>query len=198
MKYLLLLLFTGCVVLPHVEPAYRDANDQKRTVVKVQAFCGTNIDDETHTGTGVVISERHILTAQHVVRCAVIPTVYVTLYNGERHKVVVTHENTTEDIARLEIFHAGRFELNVPPPKLSYWRDIVEYVNDWVCVWPATRRSECYKRIDLDLVAGRMYHGDSGAPVYDYGVLVGLVIRDVPSLGATRISLVDDKWLEGT
>lgn len=191
MKYLLLLCLTACATLPHVEPQTRDSTQQAQTTVTVQSYC----DGQGGRGTGVIISERHVLTAHHVVRCAKIPRVYVTLSNGDRHRVYVTRENTTQDIAKLEISHAGRFGLDIAPPKLepAYYPD----ENDAACVH-VNDGMECGFRLSPNTLALRLRPGDSGSPVYDNDYLVGLVTRDHPRKNLTIITLITEDWLEGT
>lgn len=182
----------SCVRLPHVDPQYRWAEQQRAAAVHVEVICG----DKAARGNGVVISERHVLTAHHVVACEEIPIVHVTLGNSDRHKVVVTKERPNQDIARLELMHAGSFGLHIAPPILAQpWRP---NENDWVCAVPYGKNEVCGLRVTPNMFGNRMAKGDSGAGVYDYGALVGLVVKDYPSANTTLLTLVTSDWLEGT
>lgn len=189
MRFLVLFL-VACASLPHVEPQSRSHADQLATVVTVESYCG----GIHHKGTGVVISERHVLTAYHVTKCHVIPKVNVTLRGNVTHMMYVTKENEKQDIARLELAHAGRFRLNVAPPKLApyYARP-----NDSVCAF--TRRgTHCAVRLGPNTFAGQLIPGDSGSPVYDDGYLAGLVTRISKEKNMTIMTIVTSNWLEGT
>ncbi len=182
----------ACVYLPHVNPQYRWEDEQRATSVHVESICG----GRSSRGVGVVISERHVLTAYHVTECAEIPKVYVTLNNGDRHWMAVVKERASQDIAKLELMHAGMFNLNIPPPVLAQpW---VPQSDDWVCAWPFQKPKVCGLRWTPNMFANRMVHGDSGSAVYDYGALVGLVVRDYPPANTTILTIVTSDWLEGT
>lgn len=193
-KYLVLFL-VACAGVPHVPPQPRNPYEQSATVVKVESRCSDW--GEVHEGTGVIISERYVLTAQHVVRCNDIPSVRVYLREGDKHRVVVVKEDREQDIAKLEIAHAGTFGLDIAPPMLSPDPKLDPGINDWVCIYPYGQ-SECYQRLSTLLIAGRRHQGDSGSPVYDGSYLLGLVTHDVPRLNATQITIVTSEWLEGT
>lgn len=192
MRYLALLLLVSCVQYVHMEPRPRSYDEQTRSTVELHVRC----DGLLHIGTGVAISERHVLTAAHVTRCHTIPTVHLTLYNGDRHRAVVTRENRTQDIAKVEIIHAGSFDLGIAPPLLGVpWDPLA---NDYVCAHPFAREPHCSWRLSPNLVSMRLFPGDSGTPIYDYGLLLGLVIRDNAPKNATTITLVTEDWMEGT
>lgn len=187
------IILLGCATVPHVEPTYRDTLAAQQTVVRVVSNCY----GDSRSGTGVVINERYVLTAAHVVKCHAIPTVRVELNDGRTDRMVVIKENAEEDIAKLELRHAGRFGLDVPPPILQPQVFELNPV-DYVCVYTFKGRDCDVLRLTRNLISIRLNHGDSGAPVYDSGRLVGLVIRDVADINATRITLVGSEWLEGT
>ncbi len=204
MRHLALLLLAGCVRLAHVEPAPRDSINRGWTAVRITSKCGWN--GISHEGQGVLISERHALTAYHVVGCAEIPRVWITTHDGYRHRAVVTEEHPRAGIAKLELAHAGRFGFNIPPPALAGPWYPSEYVTDDLCAEIADEPPVCGRRLEQDLFEVRLEHGDSGAGVYDdNGYLVGLVSKDVlPDPGvrgwrrAARVAIVGVTWLNGT
>jgi hypothetical protein len=194
-KYLVLLaLLTSCVSLAHVAPQAREDKDREQAAVTVLVDC-ESVASEMHSGTGVVISERHVLTAAHTVACPSIPRIVIVLADGTRHAAAVTREDANQDIARLEIMHAGRLGLGIAPPKLAppYVRPGLD-----LCAYVSNEPPVCGVRLDETLFYSQMEYGDSGAGVYARGLLVGLVIRKVPKYLATRFALVDSSWLEGT
>lgn len=189
----LLLVLVGCVRLAHVEPQPRYYYDALETVVKVDSYCA----GKYHGGTGVVISERHVLTAAHITECHDIPNVHVTLHNGDRHRVYVTREDERKDIARLELAHAGSFGLNIAPPLLAPPVYDPNVRPDFVQLYRYNVLPETVERISPTLLVFRVRQGDSGSPIYDNGLLVGLVVSDLDGV-ATRITLVTETWLQGT
>ena len=194
MRYILLVFLLSCVNLQHVEPRIRFPEDRLAAAVLVETHCGDDtMFQRDAQAEGVIISERHVLTAAHAVRCPMIPRVYVILGNGDRHRVYVTREDDKNDIAKLELAHAGRFGLNIPPPKLQpNWME-----GFWVCV-EGIRTTNCLPWTGPSTIAGRLPHGSSGRGVYQLGSLVGLVSKDLPGENATAIGLINNSWLEGT
>lgn len=191
MSRLFLIPLAACINLPHVDPQPRTLSDQEKTVVSLEVVCGFNVAG----GTGVIISERHVLTAYHVTDCPTIPSVRVKMYDGTAHNMVVSKENEKQDIARLELNHAGRFNLNIAPPQLTpyYPRE-----NDTVCAWTRRNTVHCGPRLGPNAIAGQMKPGDSGSPVYDGGYLAGLVTRNLKEKNVTIMTIVTNDWLEGT
>ncbi|HUS27615.1 MAG TPA: hypothetical protein VMZ53_03880 [Kofleriaceae bacterium] len=215
MRLFLLLALVACR-LPHVEPALRSSHDQRQALAAITVSC-TSPDpfagspdvpnDPTpeafpiewnvpHQATGVVISDRHVLTAAHAVMCGAIPQADVQLANGAHHVVVerddrmFPHRSEETDVARLELFHAGRFDLGIRPPVIRDARG-----GEPCCA--ETLRGETCGRIDpyhLGYALGLdIRPGDSGAPLYCDGALVGLVTTD-----AGRFEPLTPYWMEGT
>lgn len=120
--------------MPYVQPALRSHPMQEAATVMIQSDC-TEADPFTpgdipsvpemiewapsKIASAVVKDERHIWTAQHAVRCPIIPTVQARLSNGRIVKVSVTKEDVEHDLALLEMSSADNFNLNVPPPLIS-------------------------------------------------------------------------------
>jgi hypothetical protein len=214
MKTLLCLVLTACIHLPHIDPAPREHVDALLTAVELDVWCG-DIASGGRSGSGVIISERHVLTAYHLVKCAEIPTVkaHYTNASGEHTlTLVVTREDPDADIARLEIFSAEHFRAEIAPPALG---DAVS--NEMACAYPSG--TQHYQAVcgvvssDATLVRGMAtVHGDSGAGVYASGLslddggqytgkggkLIGIVVRAADDGSYTRIAPVDASWLEGT
>jgi hypothetical protein len=112
--------------------------------------------------------------------------------------MVVTREDKSRDIARLEIASAERFLIPAAPPALR-----APDPGDEVCAEMAGEPgslSVCGSIASDWTVARTMHtqHGDSGAPVFDRdGILVGLVVSSGTSTenhAYTRLSPVDDSW----
>lgn len=187
---LLLLVLTSCVHLSHIPPQPRAEEDRERTVALIEASCDDGMTWTMYRGTGVVVSERHVLTAAHVVACASLPGVYATI-DGRRWRMVVTRED--HDVARLEIASAEYFHLDVPPPLIAPVSDdiLVAYLLDG-------QDAAGIGQPESRWVAHMATHpGDSGAPVYDHeGALVGLVLAGDGR--STEITPLDQSWLEGT
>ncbi len=190
LKYLVILL-VACR-LPHVDPELRPGWAQRTTDVRVTSSC----DEYGNSGTssGVIISERHVLTAAHAVGCSTIPTVRVHLSTGRTLRVVVERDDILfgggDDVARLEIASAERFGLtHIPPPVLDtlHGGETVCLPNGCGRLWP----------YDPEMIQVGSFPGDSGTAVYNVeGALIGLVVR---SDGVwTRIQPLTPYWLEGT
>ncbi len=192
------LVASSCVRLSHVPPEPRSKLDRLSAVVDVRVSCGDGILGGTRRGTGVVISERHVLTAAHVVACHTIPTVRVEFSDGHRDRMVVTRESESGDVARLELVHAGRIGLNIAPPTLGYGA-----YGDRSCVslarpFPLER---CGNYMGQGVVMVGTDPGDSGAPVYDdaTGDLSGLVYGSAEDgSDFTKFVPVTSEWLSGT
>ena len=205
-----LLIVTACIRLPHIDPQPRTLSEMERAAVRVDMTCGEadpfwNGDlsqsrdgiewSQPAWGTGVVISERHVLTAAHVVACPVLPVIHVTLRDGRVFRMGEDREQG--DVARLELASADTFGIHIAPPVIaSATGDVVAIV---IRPWPVPHG---YAAGSL-VVDMHVQPGDSGSGVYNSaGELVGLVSADVRSVAgqsiATRIVPISPSFLEGT
>jgi S1-C subfamily serine protease len=199
---LLTLTLSACVHAPHMEPQVRSQYDQEYSVVVIESECGGDLPslggnpwDSYKVGSGVVISERYVLTAAHVTSCPEIPRVHVTFIDGSRFIVDVNREDLEGDLARLEIFSAGNFNKGVRPPTLA-----VPAPYDLLCAVTGfpNRESHCGDAVTAVTAMFPAVSGNSGSPVYDdVGDLVGLVEASIGD-AATRFVPVDASWLSGT
>jgi hypothetical protein len=190
MYKLLLILLVACR-LPHIEPAPRMPWQQHASDVRVESSCGEF--GNNGSGSGVIISERHVLTAAHVVSCSSLPYVHVTLASGRRLRMIVERDDlmfgSGTDVARLEIASAEWFDVGIAPPALG---TLVGGMT--VCLMAGCGRAYPY---DRGLVEVPSSPGDSGLGVYDwYGRLLGIVVRTDGHW--TRIEPISTYWLEGT
>lgn len=187
MTRLLLCALLACGSLPHVEPKARDAHTAARAAVDIHVECEPYRDPSR--GRGVLISERHILTAAHLVRCPDHPVVRVTLYDGRSMRAYVqrdeaTFEGKRDGLARLvAVEPLRRF---IAPPEIGG-------SDRWFTI---ARRSGTVSG-DRHAIAHFFGPGDSGAAVYtSSGLLVGILLGG--SSTDLEIAPVDPTWLEGT
>jgi hypothetical protein len=213
-RLLLTLLLVGCVNLPYVPPAPRPYNAALKTDVEIISYCGNKVPRQ---GRGVIISERHVLTAQHLVDCAFIPKVKVNFIRGGRQETLRTYvikEDAEADIAKLEIASAEHFGLNVPPPALITLGDTS--TGEFACN-AAQEKCGVVHRDTTVILHMPSVHGDSGSAVYAMGLNMygelgamntgkeGLLLGIVSASGTvtvddaqgpyTRIAPVDASWL---
>lgn len=228
MAVIVALCFTGCVHLPHVDAKPRPMSTRLASVVRVDSFCNENdpfaLPNQagyTHdgklnftggSGSGVVIDERHVLTAYHVIGCPVVAIVHVVLSDGRNFRMYVDKEDPEHDMARLVIASAENFGLNIPPPT----RGPIPKYGDAICTAVAypllggacgtvSTVNDPYSTKHLPApfdailfgdigVTSLIVSGNSGGPVYDVGGnLIGLVVEGtVPPVIGGRIRALGD------
>lgn len=197
MKLMLVVLISACS-LPYVKPQPRTPEVAQRAVARLDIRCESDgqVYREPAFATGVVISERHILTAGHAVVCPVLPKIKATFYDGHWERMYVERDEFSygdgRDIARLKLHSNSGFNLNIPPPTLH------EFGNGPAIAAVANRRPEAwYPMSDAPpTVIPNMITraGDSGAGVYVRGKLLGIVTRSGDA--HTRIEVIDGSLLE--
>lgn len=216
MRALALLTLAACA-LPHVDPKTRMPEAERLATVRVDVDCSepapfkTGEPGDPHqfdpdivwiphrVATGVVISERHVLTAAHAVFCPTIPTAVVTFADGEQFLMEVERDDAVfgsgTDVARLRMATDGRFHRNIPPPELGSTLEGGYVVAATLHgLMPGTFAN--YKR-HLDGMT--THHGDSGAGVYTMsGQLIGIVVAGADDGSYTKYEPVGMYWLEGT
>lgn len=169
-------------------PADRPTHlEQGSAAVEIDLFClktdpfeASAFDFRRSRGTGVIVDDRHVLTAQHVVRCELPPVVRVTTSTGRTFNARVEKQWISRDVARLEIkddetFNVGsRVQWGTPPAS-----------REPVCSATAVpeRAFNCGlmdRDTDSDSddvkFSAIVKHGNSGSGLYDqHGHLIGIV-----------------------
>jgi S1-C subfamily serine protease len=172
--------FAGaCVPTQYQVPRARSPVEQMRSAVVVESRCVDDAFGEAiewlppSFGSGVVVTDRTIITAQHVVECPTIPQVHVTLTSGRRLRAYVSREDREHDRAVITIGSADRFWHGLAPPTGG----VFEYVDHSVCAevaFPRARRL-CGIATTPSRATFVSRRGNSGSPVYDgAGNLVGI------------------------
>lgn len=188
----------ACIRLAYVAPLSRLQETQAAAVVRIGVSCVDHGPQDLSAvavrpaddgaimwrpyaeGTGVVVTERHVLTAAHVVDCPVPPAVTLLLADGRRFSAVVVRDDARfgdgRDVALLEIATAERFGLGIAPPNVGA-------LAGELCLSLARGRT-CGERAPVDsttrgvvVIDAATRHGDSGAGVYNAdGELAGIVV----------------------
>jgi hypothetical protein len=176
-----LALLTACTSCAHFG-SRRSAVQQHNAMVMIKTTCP---DGNSHAGTGVLVSEDRVLTANHVAQCDMVPgfglyvdPVSVEVFASTDDKSTATVELTIPgaDIARLKLTHAlPEFFTGVevgPPPGIG----------DRICEVTAVPRvmyrcGEAQKTVSGRIMFSFMTEfGNSGSAVYNSdGQLVGIV-----------------------
>jgi len=201
MRFSLLALFllatVGCVQTSRLPAQPRTTTARAATTVRIVSSCG---NWSPRTGAGVIISNRHVLTSAYIVACARIPRVHATYTDGtgeHRLRVVVTDEDRSSGIARLEIASAESFAHERPPivrlpdPGDRVCANLVGGKQPIACGTVASKWT-VVKQLAITSV-------DVGSPVYgERGALVGIVIGG----GASRhgphawIAPINEHWVD--
>lgn len=174
---------------------HRNPDERVAMTVQLRVFC--LLDDpmeirailfEGGFGSGLMIDNTHVLTANHVVACPTIPMVTAITADGREYAMSIEKAWMADDVARLVIarkgerFFAGRNGGDVAPPYLA----LPPLMGEPVCAYVAVpqRGINCGRLIkdtddhDGDLhIAGLAWRGNSGSGVYDgQGRLVGILV----------------------
>ena len=183
MKLSLAVAIVACAAAQRPGSVVRDHADQERAAVRLESFC---IGEDPFAlgirwGSGVIVDDRHLLTARHVTACQAVPVIQATFVDGGRARLLVTREDAAADLALLELVSSDRFAVVLPAPSLAPF----PAVGDAACAataYPA-RETNCGFVEALSAapssnvrVGCRVRFGNSGAGVYDVaGRLIGIV-----------------------
>lgn len=167
--------------MSYVPTLLRGDDMQARMAVRVEVTCFSG-DIFTGTmglrggyGSGVIVDERHVLTAAHVVHCDGEAVVNVITFEDRRYRVVVERSDADDDVARLVVLRERDFGLDVVPPAIG-----VAIVDSTACVVSAyPERARACGRVTQSGTFVRHLAltrpGNSGGGLYSDGRLVGLV-----------------------
>ncbi len=167
-------------------PTVRPLNAQAANAVRIEAMCvdsdpfmnGGSFDMSGGYGSGVLIDNHHVLTANHVIECPFLPDIHVITADGRRRRAVVDETWADRDVARLvtieDIDGVDPVMLAPPPtpgevvcsaaafPKRGGFCGPVAFFND-------------HRQWNLGFFA-LVVPGNSGSGLYDGdGALVGIV-----------------------
>lgn len=169
-------------------PELRDFDRAHAMTAMVEVLChgNPNIDDrgEMRAGSGVIVSDWQVLTAQHLVECPTIPTIWVTTNQGT-WRFAPEKEWVAADVARIQMASADTLEVHGPDGRLlkitpPVWGPVPSYgemvsVHTFLPDW-GVRRGRVLSpyrdslRYDVESVDGM-----SGGGTYsDAGLLVGI------------------------
>lgn len=170
--------------------------DQRATMaVHIRTFClladpfdiGA-VAYEGGYGSGVMIDNTHVLTANHVVDCPTRPMITVSTWDGREYSMFIEKQWGHNDVARLVIakkgerFYSDRRGGDIAPPYLA----LPPMMGEPVCSFTAHPKKgvNCGPLVkDTDEANGDLYiegmawRGNSGSGVYDAeGRLVGILV----------------------
>lgn len=178
--------------MPNIPATTRSHLWQETAIVEVQVSCTEHdpfaTDDSPNnfndivwsekSGSGVILDERHVLTANHVTSCPVIPEVRLGLANGTVRQAMVEKESYDKDVSELVLASTDNFGFGIAPPSIVPSPAIGEPL----CLASSlpTRGWSCGNIEEIK--DGRVRfgaiskHGNSGSAVYDVeGHLIGIM-----------------------
>jgi S1-C subfamily serine protease len=215
-KVVLLSLCVACASNAHDPGIPRAREAQGLSTVRVDAMCivldpfsdgdTPKIPDSIAFGsgmaTGVIVSNRHILTANHAVACPEIPYVTVVFPDGHRRRTMVIREDVKLDLALLEVQSADPIPGAYPPTIGSV------QPGDPVCSvtaaptwgWNCGTVDKFYDRSKKGDIGFRAHiaPGNSGSGLYDIeGRLVGITVMMAHDSDqySFATSLNDHRWM---
>ena len=188
LRFIALAFLIGCVSIPHVPPKIRTYKDQAETTVTVKLWCdkfSEGMYGDLQAGSGVIVDERHVITAWHVVKCpgfSTLPIIQVGLQDGRAFMMVIDKVDGDADLALLTIFSADRFHLKVPPPVIgkaeagdSACSSVGFPKKGWHCGEIASVSDSKKGNIEVD---AETVSGNSGSALYNSsGQLVGIIVQ---------------------
>ena len=205
---LLIMSMFGCMRINRAPAEYRLMPDQDATTVRVEVWCISGdpwegdvegVGLRGRTGTGVIINDRNVITANHVIKCDnAQASVRITLANGERYRMNVTREDPGHDMALMELSTAERFS-HARPPVIG---QIIP--GSAVCSSVASPRREhhCGVILGIGVYPGNVHHtastmsGNSGGPAYSAdGKLIGIVTSKASDGLSGWFSAIPDGWM---
>lgn len=217
LKLLVFVLLAGCYRIHHIDPQTRQPEAERLATVRIDVTCTSDAPFKTgepgdphifdpdiqwigpRTATGVIVSDRHVITAAHAVYCPDFPGVMVTLQDGRRFRMDVERDDAVygsgADVARLVIAADDRFFLSLTPPTLGATEPDGYVVASTLHGFaPGTFTGV---RRGLDGVKTRP--GDSGSGVYTMsGQLIGIIVKGALDGSSSTYEPLTPYWLEGT
>ncbi len=208
MRFVIAALVLLSCAHPHPQYATAEIGDEYARAVRIEPVCVDPLTLEIETpgiGSGVIISDRQVLTAGHVVDCPLLLGAYAIDADGTKHEMFLEATAEGADIVRLKLFPQD--------PKGFGFKDLSAshpVVGDEVCILSAVpaRRRVCGQVTGYeDLDSGNLMHtalteyGNSGGGLWDAEHrLVGIVTHLIPcntggTCGGRATSLADRKWL---
>lgn len=188
---LVVVLIAACTGTRWTRPSLRPHLVQQEAAVTVKVWCD-NLDEgefgELKAGSGVIVDSRHVITAEHVVRCDKSPVVRVVLTDGTANLMKVSRLDPGADLAILELLEAGEFKTKSVRPIVGKAR-VKDYVCSavafpkwrWNCGQINTIFAMPYSDVMFD---AETVQGNSGSGLYNSrGQLIGIVTSKVKCPG---------------